>query len=149
MIGWLPASAQIDMRKLRFLHRLCTCSNELLVKQIFNFRLFQYFTRGCQSQTGFIPNICNILVKYELMSGLQRYMSTGVFLSKHAWKIQTRFNIDTYHKSVWQNEFVNNAKYDRFKSLHTTTTHPAILWDVIENRSTLTSALSVAKLWTF
>ncbi|MES9879586.1 MAG: reverse transcriptase family protein, partial [Sedimenticola sp.] len=23
MIGWLPASAQIDMRKLRFLHRLC------------------------------------------------------------------------------------------------------------------------------
>ncbi len=103
MIGWLPASAQIDMRKLNFICRLCTCPNDLLVKQIFNFRLFQYFTRGCQNQTGFIPDVCEILVKYNLMDYLQTYMNTGVFPLKCAWKRVTGLNIATYHKRTWTN----------------------------------------------
>ncbi len=65
MIGWLPASAQIDMRKLNLICRLCTCPNDLLVKQIFNF-VFSNILQGV------------VKIKLDLFRMFVKYLSNTI-----------------------------------------------------------------------
>jgi hypothetical protein len=66
MLGWLPAIAEIDKRKLNFLQKMCTMPSTLLTRKIFNFRLHLYANRQFRGQSGYIPDICRVLRKYKL-----------------------------------------------------------------------------------
>ncbi|VDI82238.1 Hypothetical predicted protein [Mytilus galloprovincialis] len=53
----------VEKRKLTFLCKLCEMKAESLTKQIFIYRLYQFFGDTCRKQYGFIPDVINILSK--------------------------------------------------------------------------------------
>ena len=56
-------------------------------KQIFIRRLFQYKTRNVNDrQYGFVPDIFNILTKFNLLEFLETYMNSNKFPTKNCWK---------------------------------------------------------------
>jgi hypothetical protein len=76
MLGWLPAIAEIDKRKLKFLQKLCTMPLTLLTRTIFNFRLHLYTNRRISGQSWYIPDVCRILRKYNLFNIIESYLET-------------------------------------------------------------------------
>ncbi|VDI79669.1 Hypothetical predicted protein [Mytilus galloprovincialis] len=76
----------VEKRKLMFLCKLCEMKAESLTKQIFIYRLYQFFGDTCRKQYGFIPDVINILSKFSLLKYLTNYMFTGTFPTKFQWK---------------------------------------------------------------
>ncbi len=114
MIGWLPAIAHVDTRKLLFLQRLCTIPTSLLCKLIFNFRLNLYFVKGCTGQLGFIPDICRILVKYRLMPYMTTYLNSATFPSKAQWKSFVKRRVNSFHNSAWLDRTSQDSDFETF-----------------------------------
>ena len=75
----------IEYRKLTLLGQLCRLENDYLCKIVFVNRLVRYH-HGDRQSTGFIPDICSLLVRYSLLDHLTRFLSTGHFPSKYSWK---------------------------------------------------------------
>ncbi|WAR05956.1 hypothetical protein MAR_021325, partial [Mya arenaria] len=68
MLGMKSIESQIDIKKLTFLECLCNMPVHVLSKQIFNLRLAMYACRTNKiTQRGYIPDIINILSKYNLL----------------------------------------------------------------------------------
>lgn len=75
----LPICAEIDVRKLQFLGRLCRLNPKMLTKNIFLTRLFSYFHDLSTNQLGFIPDIMSILQSYDLTDHLWTFLDDGFF----------------------------------------------------------------------
>ncbi|KAK3098279.1 hypothetical protein FSP39_017911 [Pinctada imbricata] len=82
----LPIHSEIDRRKLLFFGRLCQMSTESLPKEVFLARLFSYCEHISSSQSGFIPDILNVLASYDLLSYLTQWLQDGLFPDKKSWK---------------------------------------------------------------
>ena len=85
MVGLRNITCDIEKRKLYFFGKLCKTKNSYLAKQIFLQRLFSCLLDG-RNHIGFIPDILNILCKYNLYEFLITYISDGNFPDKLQWK---------------------------------------------------------------
>lgn len=84
--GVLPIEAEIDRRKLLFLGRLCRLHSTTLTKKIIAIRLYSFIYNLAQKQKGFIPEIFDIIQKYELTVHLKQWLHDGSFPGKITWK---------------------------------------------------------------
>ena len=79
-------SRYYDYRKLQFLGQLCRLPCLYLAKQLFVHRFTRY-RGGIERQSGgFLPDIFNILNKYNLMQYIDYYIQTAYFPTKYMWK---------------------------------------------------------------
>jgi hypothetical protein len=62
--------SEIDKRKLQFLGRLCRLESDSRTKQIFLNQLFSYTDFPKRKHYGFIPDVINLLKKYNLKTHL-------------------------------------------------------------------------------
>uniref|UniRef100_A0A8W8L5Q8 Reverse transcriptase domain-containing protein n=1 Tax=Magallana gigas TaxID=29159 RepID=A0A8W8L5Q8_MAGGI len=97
LLGFLPISSEIDIRKLQFLGRLCELDTKTLPKRIFLHRLFSYLYSPVCKLYGFIPDIISILSKYSLLNHLLLYLDEGYFPPKPEWKIIVKASVLEYH----------------------------------------------------
>lgn len=97
LLGLLPISSEIDIRKLQFLGRLCELDIKTLPKRIFLHRLFSYLYSPVCKPYGFIPDIISILSKYSLLNHLLLYLDEGYFPPKPEWKIIVKASVLEYH----------------------------------------------------
>ena len=64
LLGFLPITAEIDIKKLQFLGRLCEFDTTHVTQRIFIKRLFSYLLKNDIRHYGFVQDIIPILLKY-------------------------------------------------------------------------------------
>ena len=109
----------IDKRKLKFLQKLCCLEDNFLTKKLFLVRLFSYFIDTERIHYGFIPDIINILYRYNLHQYLSEFILEGTFPTKTSWKIIVNNAVDDVQRSEWLVRITNDSDFTRFKKIHT------------------------------
>ncbi|MCG8078339.1 MAG: hypothetical protein JAY75_19120, partial [Candidatus Thiodiazotropha taylori] len=101
MLGWLPMRARVEQRKLIFLQKLCTMPPDTLARQVFDLRLNLFLLKGCRNQLGFIPDVWDIVLKYDLSEYLHQYTLSSAFPSKYQWKNLIVRRITDFYATQW------------------------------------------------
>ena len=146
MLGWLPMRARVEQRKLMFLQKLCTMPPEILARKIFDLRLNLYMLRDQKHQTGFIPDIWEILRRYQLHEYVTTYITSSKFPSKHIWKNLVSRKINQWFEGEWSQRLQNDPDFDRFKILHPRL-EMSVVWKLPLNKSIASVAFLVGRLW--
>ena len=146
MLGWLPMRARIEQRKLMFLQKLCTMPSEILSRQIFDIRLNLFMLRGQTNQTGFIPDIWEILRRFELLEFVTTYVANSKFPSKSQWKSLVYQKVSQFYEDEWSQRLQNDSDFNRFKVLHPRL-EMSIIWKLPLNKSIASVAFLVSRLW--
>lgn len=141
----LPIHAEIDARKLMFLGRLCNMSTLCLSKQIFISRLFSFLTQLVADPRGFIPDIIDILRKYNLHTYLLTWMTTGTFPHKYSWKTIVRSTINDFHIQQRQIRMLMDPDFHRFNSVFQHN-KPCNIWSFVDNASDIRNFKFICKL---
>lgn len=100
-LEWNTMNSIIDYKKLMFLHKLIFLDESTIAKQLFLYRLYDYML-GVQTQ-GFVPDIVNILKRYDLTDALYTYTVGGQFMDKIPWKFTVRNQIESVERDIWEN----------------------------------------------
>ena len=95
-------------------------TNDNISKQIFVRRLFQYKTKKDNNrQYGFVPDIYNILSKFNLLDYLEIYIKSNKFPTKYCWKQLVKKSI-TYTEQMISLNVLNNIDPCPFKRIYST-----------------------------
>ncbi|MCG8035095.1 MAG: reverse transcriptase family protein, partial [Candidatus Thiodiazotropha taylori] len=143
MLGWLPMRARVEQRKLIFLQKLCTMPPDTLARQVFDLRLNLFLLKGCRNQLGFIPDVWDIVLKYDLSEYLHQYTLSSAFPSKYQWKKLIVRRITDFYATQWSERLESDHEFSRFKTLH-----PKLEMSVIwKDTSAEPGTFLVARLW--
>ena len=148
MLGWIPLVSYIDKRKLGFLQKLCLMPTHLLSRKIFNLRLNLFMLKGLKHQIGVIPDVIDIVKKYNLTHFINNYLQNAVFPSKHAkyeWKRITSKSVIIYYDNERHVRVIADQEFDRFNSVHNSTSQ-LYIWKYAESADEIVCALSAIKL---
>ena len=108
-------------------------------KGIFNARPSIYICLGDNNQKGFVPDLVQVLEKYELSFELIIYSHSGVVMSYPAWKRTC--------KQAWSARLHADNDFKSFRQLHTFI-QPALLWRCGTDCRSQFLASIVSILWT-
>ena len=123
LVGIHPIITEIEKRKLCFLEKLCHMGNDNISKQIFIRRLFQYKTRNINDcQYGFVPDIYNILSKFNLSKYLETYIQSNKFPTKYCWKQIVKKSI-TYTEQMVTLNVLNDIDSCPLKRIYSMNMH--------------------------
>ena len=146
MLGWLPMRARVEQRKLTFLQKLCTMPPETLARQIFDLRLNLFILRGYENQIGFIPDIWEIVTRYQLQDYITLYIRSSEFPSKQQWKNLIARKIRQSYEAEWSHRLQIDTEFSRFKVLQPRL-EMSVIWTLSLDTSTVPEAFLVARLW--
>lgn len=143
--GVLPIEAEIDTRKLLFLGRLCRLHSTTLTKKMFAIRLYSFIYNLAQKQKGFIPDIFDIIQKYELTDHLKQWLHDGSFPEKITWKKIVRTAVSTLYKSQRQTRISSDSDFFTFRLIFDDI-DPSSLWKLPRNCYKINLCKFVCKL---
>ena len=147
LLGWYPIETQIDKRKLSFLQKLCVMPSNILSRQIFNLRLNLYALKGFKNQSGFIPDICIVLMKYKLFHYLSTYLASGTFPNKYTWKSIVSKAINSTHSQHWKDRVYADNELSRFRHIHDSIA-PSLLWKLSSSKTEIINTTSAIQVLT-
>ena len=147
LFGLLPITSEIDKRKLQFLGRLCRLESDSLTKQIFLNRLFSYTDFPKRKHYGFIPDVINLLKKYNLETHLHSYLQSGMFPLKKEWKRIVSSTIYNHFSTTRSTNIQTDPDFSLFRSI-THNRHPDTLWKIPTNYQEGQLCKFIVKLWT-
>lgn len=81
-------------------------------------RLFSYLSDRNRSHCGFIPDIVNILIKYNLVDYITDFILEGAFPSKHEWKIIVNKAVIAIQDEEWLQRMNLDSDFQRFRDIH-------------------------------
>lgn len=137
LLGLGSLTAEIEIRKLLFFHKITTMQEICITKQIFLRRLFTYFySNGNSNQLGFIPDLYKILCKYNLECYLHRFINNRDLPSKSAWNRLIRTMIYNSESHRLKTIMLNDVEFSRFREVHKTLV-PYRLWKIPSSQSEL------------
>ena len=119
----------IDKLKLLFLYKLLTAPPSSIHKQLFVKRLFSYIQRLTEMPLGFVPDIINLLHKYELYYVLQDFIDSGHIPPHHVWKKTIKDKIHEYQTECWRCNISQISDLRHFSFVHYNL-KPLDLWQV-------------------
>ena len=82
LLEMLPIEVEIDKRKLYFLGRLINIGAGVVSRRVLFIRLARWKWNHKIKMTGFVPDIVDVLEKYELLDYLLEFVSTNFFPKK-------------------------------------------------------------------
>lgn len=147
LLGLLPITAEIDIKKLQFFGRLCELNTTYLTKRIFIIRLFSYLFNPSTKHYGFIQDITLILLKYNLYHVLTEYLANGFFPNKSQWKISVKSSVISFHSSSRRNRMLADPDFVQFNIL-CADKPPKHLWVIPDNIQGIVLCKFIVKLWT-
>ena len=118
MLGLFRLSFEIDKRKLMFIYKILSLPSHAVSKNIFLRRYFTYISLLNNNAKGFIPDICRLLLRYNLEDIINTFILSQKLPSKYEWKKVVKMKVSQLEHSLWQDRL---RKYDfaRFKVLQT------------------------------
>ena len=120
--------------------------SEILARKIFDLRLNLFMLREQIHQTGFIPDIWQILRRYQLDEYVTTYITSSKFPSKHQWKTLISRKITQRYEGEWSQRVQNDSDFNRFKLLHPRL-EMSVVWKLPLNKSIASVAFLVSRLW--
>lgn len=119
LIGIPKISLEIDKRKLFFLERLIRMPENSASKQIFIRRLFTYLNNITdRTPLGFIPDIVNVLARYNLSDYLEKYITYYIFPATAIWKRTVKKILFQHQVESFQHAMAVDTDFIRFKKIH-------------------------------
>ena len=138
MVGLNPITAEID--------KLLTLKPASISKQIFIRKMYMFLTGRPIPQTGFIPDICNILSKYHLCDFLNQFLQTlNVPTPSHFKRLIKTTLFDT-EVAAWRNRVNQCGDYVRFKNLHQRI-ETAVIYTLRRPARNANTIRHIARLW--
>lgn len=149
MVGLYKLSADIEIRKLMFLHKILSQSNNCTSKNIFILRYITFASdkRARQSMLGFIPDIIRILHMYGIGHIVHDVLANPMALpSKHCWKSLMKSLVYTRESDKWTQRVTADDEFCYFNILHPII-GPAMVYTVYRDSASRQIMRSVANIW--
>ena len=144
LLGIYSIESEIDFKKLILFGQFCRNDLNCWVQSCFYKRIASFVVYR-DLQEGYIPDIINILEKYELKNYFDDYIKNNNFPSKSSWKRLVRCRIQAKEVSTWLNR-TSAPEFDRFRRLHTDYS-PHNLWiSSKENPHVLSQSISCIQM---
>ena len=117
-LGLWSIDGYIDKNKLLFFRSLVCSSPNTIHKQLFTRRLTNYIYRLTENQRGFIPDITDTLVSYDLEDCLAKYLETAMFPSKREWTRIISYKIQNYQFQKWREQLLVKPELKLYAAVH-------------------------------
>lgn len=95
---------------------------------------------------GFIPDDCNILLKYGLVYLLNDIIENEELPFKCQWQKIVNSTSGNSELNSWRKRIPTDPDFERFKQMHTSVS-PAFVWAFPSNRQALKIAHIVTNIW--
>ena len=125
-IGMVPIEHEINKRKLQLFGQLCNLPNDNRIKILFTTRLMQFKLKPSNAR-GFMPDIYQLLGKYDLIDELNTYTNEGIFPSLKTWKMTIKYQINKRAEIECINRISSDQSTKLFLKIHNTIT-PCSIW---------------------
>ena len=125
MLRLFRLPSEVDRKKLMFIYKILSLQSHTVTKNIFLRRYFSYITLPNNGVKGFVPDICRLLIKYNLEGLLNNYISSQRLPSKYEWKKTVKMKVNQIEQTLWRNR-INDSDFSRFKVLQTSITAASI-----------------------
>ena len=87
MLGLTRLSSEVDKRKLMFLHKILSLNSNTICQKLFLRKYMLYISNRNSIRYGYIPDICELLDKYELQPIMNNFLKDVTSLpTKVDWK---------------------------------------------------------------
>ena len=147
MLGLYRLSAEVEKRKLMFVHKILTMSHESITQKFFIRKYLLYISDTNDIKLGFIPDICSLLNKYNLQYLINDFVNKSCQVpSKYAWKCSVKKAIYTLETQLWRERLGLDSDFKYFRILHADI-KPALVYQLSKEHSYLFMADKIAKLW--
>ena len=147
MLGLIRLSAEVEKRKLMFLHKILTLQSYTICQQIFIRKYFMYLDNTSSVKYGFVPDVCKLLYKYRLQYIMNYYIeNNNMFPSKGEWKNAVNKSVMRAETLLWNNKINADKDFEYFKYLHKDI-KPAIIYQVSNEQSFRLIAKEIAYIW--
>lgn len=133
-LGLWTVEGHIDKAKLLFLGKLCRSCYKDIQKRTFVFRLMSTIRRVVLKPIGFIPNILDILSKYNLIHYIHNFFENQTFPSKSDWRAIVISRIGEIQFVNWRTGINSKPELCHFGAIHTSL-QPIHLWKVARRNS--------------
>ena len=100
-------------------------------KEIFIAKYIMYLTDKNSVSLGFIPDICQVLTKYNLTSLLNDYFCNNTLVDKLTWKRLVGTAIKTREQNLWEARVSANPEFAFFQVLQPEI-EPSIVYVVLD-----------------
>jgi len=144
--GTLRISTTIEKRKLYFLESLISLPINSTTKRIFRIRLLEYLQSNSTHQRGFVPNIIQLLTKFELTSFIDDCVHFCIFPTKKEWKNIVNMSVNKHDEIFLKQRLCSDTDFKRFKQIHETDIKPYIMWKIPRTVNDLKTILYVSKI---
>ena len=143
-INW-GNSGYLNTLGLMFLYKILSLPNAAISKCIFVRRYLKYIQPNTTVKKGFIPDICELMLKYNLTFVIKDFFSTNCLPSKNSWKMIVSNAIKHKESILWRQRLQNDSDFCRFKEIHAEI-YPSSIWSFAVSTPSLNLAHIVANL---
>ena len=140
--GLRSIESEITLRKLLFLGRLLTEDKMApVVQNLVEIRTQSYFDANIVS-LGTLPNICEVLQKYDLFNYFDTWFSDSVFPTYLSWKAIVKTKIREFEENAWI-DFVQKHPSFKFARTCLDNVSPHKFWSISDQYPDLVCRLHV------
>ena len=118
LLGWTTIVGYIDTKKLLFVGRIINMPSKLLPRQVFLTRLMLFYNKCTVTSGGFIPDIIQILKKYDLFKFIDSFVKSSQFPSQRHWKLLVKSSVHAKEEHSIMERFNIDSDFDYFKVIH-------------------------------
>ena len=148
MVGLTTIETEIEIRKLLFLHTILNLPSEALSRQIFMRRYSYRLFNPSSKMFGFIPDICGILQKYNLVEAMNAYVADPRSLpSRLSWKYSVKTCVYSMENYLWRQRLEQDPDFYLFRQIKLSQ-EPSIVWTLASTKPERYIAHTVARAWT-
>ena len=130
LLGWTSIESIIDMKKLLFLGRLCNMPPRYLPRNVLMSRLVLYCHKCTEDNFGFVPDVMNIIHKYDLVNYIDTLLSRSVFPNQRKWRSIVKKRLLDYEDYFLKERLNNDNDFAYFKHIHNSV-EPHRAWTIL------------------
>ena len=147
MLGLCRLSAEVEIRKLLFVHKILLMQNESITHKLFIRKYLLYISNNNSIKFGFIPDICALLQKYNLQFLVNDFTNKRCELpSKYFWKRIVKKAVYSKEKLMWQERLRADSDFIYFRLLQKDI-KPALVYTLSKDYVYILTENKIAKIW--
>ena len=147
MLGLHKLISEVNKRKLMFLYKILNMPAKSITKEIFIRKYIMYVLNRGSVSIGFIPDICDLVDKYNLHFVLNDFFAyNGRLPSKTTWKNTVNNVIHQKETNAWEQRLSSDSEFCLFQTIHPCI-KPAVVYKVYTGSKSRSIIRTVALLW--
>jgi len=149
MVGLYRLPSHIDLRKMMFLHKIISLNylSGSVSRNIFIRKPVLYINDKTHVTSGFIPDICHMMLKYNLHSIINNFLAPECYVpSTYVWKSVVKRSITSREIQLWDYRTSVDTDFVFFRILHPCI-KSSIIYKVCNRTSFRNTMFVISRLW--